>query len=490
MAGPWEQYQQQDSGPWKNYGGSATATPTDEQILSGPKPKNWDVPGSAYYEAYQRKQKSQAETEEKNAPGFFSMAGNPIIGAGQAALRTGVSIPSSMLSGTVEMFGQKKAADWIDRQVENATPLNAPGQRYVQGIGDTMHNLRLEGLAPEVGNVGRLAESTKLAAPEIAGRIVPPISQGVTTVADLAASKLRGSAESFMQSALKPTASAMKKGDASVAIDTMLKDNVPLSKKGVEQLRGRIDDLNTQISEAIQNSTGTVKIQDIEPYIKEKLESFRKQVNPDADLASIQKSWEEFKNHPLIAGNGEIPVQLAQELKKGTYKQLAKSYGQMSNAAAEAQKAIARGLKEGVAANAPEVVEFNKEESRLIRTLPIVERRVLMDANKNPMGLSLLAHNPASWAAFMADKSAAFKSMIARVLNATGEKIPGQSKPIAAPGTTVPVVVPPVITKPTSFRTPAEKGRAIRDAEKFNKPLNANLLDWYYSDQNPNNPLK
>jgi hypothetical protein len=33
-----------------------------------------------------------------------------------------------------------------------------------------------------------------------------------------------------------------------------------------------------------------------------------------------------------------------------------------------------------------------------------------MEMNKNPMGLAALAHNPVGWVAFMADKSALFKS--------------------------------------------------------------------------------
>jgi len=44
-----------------------------------------------------------------------------------------------------------------------------------------------------------------------------------------------------------------------------------------------------------------------------------------------------------------------------------------------------------------------------------------MELNKNPMGLSLLSGSGAAWAAFMADRSAAFKSLAARMLNRTNQ---------------------------------------------------------------------
>ncbi len=96
----------------------------------------------------------------------------------------------------------------------------------------------------------------------------------------------------------------------------------------------------------------------------------------------------------------------------------------MGTADVEAQKGLARGLKEGIAQAEPRVSALNAQESALIRTLGVAERRAMMDLNKNPMGLSLLAQNPAAWAAFMADKSALFKSLAARAVYSGSEQIP------------------------------------------------------------------
>ena len=246
--------------------------------------------------------------------------------------------------------------------------------------------------------------------PEKASKVISPI--------------IRKQSEELMQSALKPTLKTLKNGDAAIAINTMLDKGISLSKSGISKMHDQIDKLNDQIETAISNSVGKVSLSDIMKPVQEKLNEFKRQVNPDADVAAVKQAWDEFKANPLINGKGDVPVQLAQELKQGTYRQLSKKYGQIASASDEAQKAIARGLKEGVAKNAPEVVKFNKEESDLIKTLNVAERRVLMDANKNPMGLAPIASNPKASALFMLDRSAAFKTLIARIMNASKNVAP------------------------------------------------------------------
>lgn len=232
---------------------------------------------------------------------------------------------------------------------------------------------------------------------------------GVTT-------SLQNVGRSLMQSAVKPTIAQLKSGDAALAIETMLKEGINPTTGGVEKLRGKIGELNDQIKDAIANSTETIKKSDVGKRLIDTYEQFKKQVNPKQDLDAIVKAWTEFRSHPLLAGKTEIPVQLAQELKQGTYKQLAKKYGQMGSSDIEAQKGLARGLKEEIANKVPEIAGLNKQESDLIKTLNVAERRALMELNKNPAGLSLLTTSPAKFAAFMADKSAVFKSLVARMV--------------------------------------------------------------------------
>lgn len=223
-------------------------------------------------------------------------------------------------------------------------------------------------------------------------------------------------AESLMQSAVKPTIAQLKSGDAAVAVKTLLNTGINPTKGGVEKLKTLIGDTNDQIGGLISGSAATVDKNKVMNALDDVRGKFTKQVSPASDLNAIEGVKAGFEAHPMLQG-GDIPVQLAQQLKQGTYSVLSKKYGQLGSAETEAQKALARGLKEGVAEAVPEVAALNAKESALIETLGVTERRALMDLNKNPMGLSLLANNPASWAMFMADKSALFKSLAARMVN-------------------------------------------------------------------------
>ena len=225
--------------------------------------------------------------------------------------------------------------------------------------------------------------------------------------------------EKLMQSALKPTQKQLESGKASTAVKTMLEEGINPTQVGVKKLENKITDINNQIVNKIGSSTGTVSKTDVLKYLDDIETKKLKQVNPSDDISAINKVRQEFMayNQPIIKTTSQtIPVQLAQELKQGTYSALKKKYGQLGSTEVEAQKTLARGLKEKVGEAVPEVVGLNKKESELIDTLDVVERRALMELNKNPAGLALLTESPQQFAAFMADKSALFKSLLARSL--------------------------------------------------------------------------
>jgi len=260
--------------------------------------------------------------------------------------------------------------------------------------------------------------------PNIAGEgaILGGLMPGAAKVAGMAGNKLSGligsTAESLMQSAIKPTIAQLKSGEAATAVRTLLDYGISPTKAGVNKLRALIDDLNTQIADKVANSGATIDKANVLNALGDVRSKFATQVAPQGDLAAIQNVADNFAAHPGIPGN-DIPVQMAQDLKQGTYKVLSKKYGQLGSAETEAQKGLARGLKEEIATAVPGVSALNAEESRLIQTLSVAERRALMDLNKNPMGLAALASNPIGWAAFMADRSAAFKALAARMADST-----------------------------------------------------------------------
>jgi hypothetical protein len=260
----------------------------------------------------------------------------------------------------------------------------------------------------------------------VTGAVLGGLLPGATLLAGSAGSRLadlgKAGARKMMQSAVKPTLQQLKTGEADTAIQALLDLGINPTARGVEKLRALIDDLNAQVDSRIAGSTATVPKQDVLNALAQVRGKFGNQVSPTADLSAIQRVADDFAAHPAIVP--DIPVQVAQDLKQGTYSVLRGKYGQMGSAETEAQKALARGLKEGVGRAVPEVVPLNAQEARLIKALSVVERRALMDLNKNPMGLAALAGNPAGFVAFMADRSAAFKSIAARLVNAASKTNP------------------------------------------------------------------
>jgi hypothetical protein len=225
-------------------------------------------------------------------------------------------------------------------------------------------------------------------------------------------------ARGLMRSALKPGVDTLQaRTVASDTIGTLLDEGINVSRGGVQTLTDRIGDLNNRITTAIQNSPAMIDRDLVASRLQDTVNKFARQVNPLSDLKSIQTAWQEFQN----TWPAQINVQFAQELKQGTYRNLSGKYqGELRSADIEAQKALARGLKEEIANAVPEVRSLNEMESKYLNALPLVERRVLQDANKNKIGLGIISSDPVHLATWMADKSALFKSLVARMLNTAG----------------------------------------------------------------------
>ena len=262
------------------------------------------------------------------------------------------------------------------------------------------------------------------------------VGAGTPAAAPAAAALLRGApgggaapltARGMMQSALKPTMETLKSGEAGAAIDTMLVNGVNVSRSGLDKMQGRVTTLNNNIKDLIASSPATVDKWAVASHVQKTYDQFLKQVDSTSDVAAIQRTWDNFINNPILPD--QIPVQLAQEVKQGTYRALGnKSFGEMKGAEIEANKALARGLKDEIAAAVPEVRALNAEESKLLNALPIAERRVLTSASNHPAGLGFLSTNLKNFAGFLANRSDTFKSLVARMLNTTADQLPSMAK--------------------------------------------------------------
>lgn len=257
----------------------------------------------------------------------------------------------------------------------------------------------------------------------IYGALLPGVVKGAGESGVLLNKGGKAVSRRLMQSALKPTIKQLKTGDARMAVDTLLDYGVNPNQRGVEKLRGVIDDINTDITGRVANSKATVNKLAVSSYLDDVRSKFGNQVSPTSDLNAINAIGDDFMSQASLPGNN-LSVQMAQKLKTGTYRALAGKYGETGSAATEAQKSLARGLKDEIAFSVPGIDKLNAEEARLLKTLGVTERRALMELNKNPVGLSVLAGNPVGFAAFMADRSAAFKALAARSIN-RASSVPG-----------------------------------------------------------------
>lgn len=220
---------------------------------------------------------------------------------------------------------------------------------------------------------------------------------------------------SLMQSALKPSAKNLLNGKAARAIDTMLKEGINVSEGGLVKLQRQIAGLSDEVAQVIAVSPATVDKNAAATSLQLALNKFSKQVNPSSDLKAIESAWTEFLSHPLLAGQAKMPVQLAQELKQGTHKVLGnKAYGELKGAEIEAQKLLAKGLRQEIEKAVPEVAKLNAKESELLNAKLMTEIRVLGEKNKDPGGMVWLAHHPSTAMAWLASRSALIKSLLAR----------------------------------------------------------------------------
>lgn len=286
------------------------------------------------------------------------------------------------------------------------------------------------------------AVTAGLVNPEDAGKgaVVGGVLPGAVQLAGKAGNAIYGAAQAgarrLMQSAIKPTPKQLDSGDANTAIDVLLQYGISPNKEGVNKLKDLIDAKNNEIAASIAASKATIGKDKVLDRLDDVRDVFRNQVRPQKDLSAIESVADDFAAHPQMPlPQTQIPVQQAQKLKQGTYKVLNGKYGEAGSAETEAQKGLARGLKEEIATAVPGIGPLNAEESRLIKTLDVAERRALLEMNKNPVGLTALANNPIAAAGFLADRSAAFKALAARLIhNAAPAAATGGNRLLGAAG--------------------------------------------------------
>lgn len=230
--------------------------------------------------------------------------------------------------------------------------------------------------------------------------------------------------EKMMQKALRPTWEMLKSGKAQRAGRTMLEEGLNPTRAGVDAMSSGIANAVTKADDIVANASGslnknTVAANALNPLMAK----VEKSPLPSGDINTVTNAWSEFLAHPLLTGQSDIPVQLANEMKKAAYKKMGDSaYGLGLKPAAErdAVKALAHELRVGIEGVAPAVAPLNAQARELLNAKKIAERRVLMGGNNNllPLGASVATavNNPAAALGLWANSSDLVKSLLARAL--------------------------------------------------------------------------
>lgn len=331
-------------------------------------------------------------------------------------------------------YGRAGAYRLMGDAIVNALPsLAGAAGGIVGGIGGTVFGMGVGGVPGAIGGAA-LGGGAGEAAKELINRArgapdVGTMTQAATNIG--AAGAVQGGAEAvgagvgagakaaapwLMQKALKPTASVLSeyKTTAPKLIQTLLDGGISVTQAGVDRLQTLFDATNRDIANAVSNATGRIDKKTVSARALTTANKVAQQVNPTADLQAVGDTVQEFMNHPIF--KGDLSVAEAQAMKIGTYQQIGKKYGEVSSAAIETQKALARGLKEEIASEVPGIGALNQKDSDLMAALDAVGRRVALSGNKDPVGFAWVAAHPTTFLAAIFDRSPAIKSMVARGL--------------------------------------------------------------------------
>jgi hypothetical protein len=244
--------------------------------------------------------------------------------------------------------------------------------------------------------------------------------------------------EGAYESALKPS-TTLSPAERAAVVKTGLEQAIPISKGGLEKLGGRIEALNQAIKDEIAaDPTRPIDPNKVATRADVAKAKFANQVNAQGDLDAIEASKQQFldeqgrkpaippKPTGLVDAQGRpimgqgTPAQPAppmnaadaQTMKQGTYRVLKGKFGEQGSASVEAQKALARGLKEEIASQFPEINGLNAAESKLLDLQPILERAVNRISNHQAIGIG----TPVAGAAAKAVTGSGAVSVVASVL--------------------------------------------------------------------------
>lgn len=310
----------------------------------------------------------------------------------------------------------QSGADWFSQQEQ---------QPEEEGIGKKiMRFLGGEPMSPEQ-QAGMKAAAAEMGE---SNPIVEGVTQGVLSAIPIPGQVVKGGqrvitglARRMYQGALKPTKAVVSRtpGGEAALVETGLREGFTVSRGGAEKATRLVSELDDQVTAALRGRPETVSRNAVSQRLNDTFDKFSNQVNKQGDLQQIKNVGRNFRRD----NPAQIPVEKAQDLKQGTYAAQAKKYGQQAGAESEAEKALARGLKEEISAIVPEVAPINARSSQVIQVRKALDDATRRTGNRDTIGLTdviAMGTNPKALAATVLMRSVP-QSLMARGLYRTGQ---------------------------------------------------------------------
>lgn len=368
--------------------------------------------------------------EGKSATGFLkntvSSAGRFVGDIADAVIHPGQTVEgvSGLLAGMAEKSGFKPIAGVPHAQNVDAL-VNLYKERYggwdkflnslytdpvgvaadfatlASGVGAGAKGVELAADAAKAGRVARAAGTVAKAADTVS-LVTDPLRAtkklaDVTGVSGLVTRGAEATSEALTKGALRGGFNVnTDAGDVAAAVETMNKGNIPFSQKGIQDITQAIQDIQTQKFAVTGHSPARIDPKAVELRLDEVANRRDWQVNPNADARQIEQLRKNFRQRTggaaITDAKGKvigykqgkpIPADEAEALKEGTY--ASNKYGSEApphlQATAEGEKALARGLKEELERQLPELTGLNEQQSKFINLNGILETAVNKHTN-------------------------------------------------------------------------------------------------------------
>lgn len=340
---------------------------------------------------------------------------NVLLGVGKGALSTLRGATSLVEKGfqtiTRQNLGKPTAAETvIPKSV--VTPTNRAqkagfageqiGEFFIPGGAATKVGKTIEG-ASALSKVPRLAKflglgTTALTEGSIsAGQIAAQegevnkgtVGAGMTVGAFSGLSKLLGSAtkripKGLWTSVLNRTAKMVEKNPkleqqaAEAGLVGTRKNIASVAKQNIQKIETELDDL-------LVGSKGQIEGTKLSGYLEDLKNSYKSIPGEEAAVSTIENIQKE------VAAKGVLNLSEANKLKRTIYEKIANSYGKGTleiPAKTEAQKTLARGLKEEIEKIIPEAKTLNEKQAVYIQVKKAIER-VLNQPRKGIAGTGI-----------------------------------------------------------------------------------------------------